>query len=565
MNKNTADLFAEATRCHEAGQWQDAERLYRSVLAADPRHAEALHQFGVLAHQNGRNDVAVDLVKRAIDLAPTTAIFYNTLGGALLATDHAADAVAAFESGLRIEPSSIEIRNNLASAFQAQGKIDDAISIFRKILETAPRDADVHNNLGYALQIRGDFDEATHHFRLAKTSRPNDALILSHLGNALCATGAYEEAVEVCRQAITLEPNSVIAQTNLGNALLKQGRAEDAAQAYRQAAAITDGISDIHKNLGIAYHILGRWDDASACFSKAIELNPSENIHAALGESYAALGKLEEAVQAYRRALDLKPDDHTTRYALGAVLNDLGRHGEGLEAMSAGPGLVRLSSAPADGGAAIDLSAADRRISLASGGGPNFIGCWRMQDPSLCQGLIDFFENRAAEHMRGRTSLGVNVDVKKATDLPIFPKDLKRPGYELVAAYIRELEACLYDYGQQWPFFSEMFTNVDIVPFKIQRYTVGEHFQKPHAERSSFGYMHRVLAWMTYLNDVESGGKTEFHHYGLEIAPQCGKTLIWPAEWTHTHAGGVVNVGTKYIITGWMHFPHPSAKNTDKA
>ena len=41
----------------------------------------------------------------------------------------------------------------------------------------------------------------------------------------------------------------------------------------------------------------------------------------------------------------------------------------------------------------------------------------------------------------------------------------------------------------------------------------------------------------------------------LKIKPQKGKTLIWPAEWTHAHSGEVLNSGVKYIITGWMHFP----------
>ena len=65
--------------------------------------------------------------------------------------------------------------------------------------------------------------------------------------------------------------------------------------------------------------------------------------------------------------------------------------------------------------------------------------------------------------------------------------------------------------------------------------------------------LHRVLAWMTYLNDVEDGGSTSFHHYDLDVKPEKGKTLIWPADWTHAHSGKVVNSGTKYIITGWMH------------
>ena len=62
---------------------------------------------------------------------------------------------------------------------------------------------------------------------------------------------------------------------------------------------------------------------------------------------------------------------------------------------------------------------------------------------------------------------------------------------------------------------------------------------------------------MTYLNDVspEDGGSAIFTHYGLELQPQKGQTLIWPAEWTHAHKGSILKGNSKYIITGWMHFP----------
>ena len=68
--------------------------------------------------------------------------------------------------------------------------------------------------------------------------------------------------------------------------------------------------------------------------------------------------------------------------------------------------------------------------------------------------------------------------------------------------------------------------------------------------------MHRIFAWMTYLNDIKSeNGNTYFPHYDLKICPEQGKTLIWPAEWTHAHAGEILKFETKYIITGWMCFP----------
>lgn len=548
-------IFAQATRCHEQGQWHEAERLYRVVLNAQPNHAHALHQFGLLAYQNGRNDVAIDLVGRALVQAPQEAAFHNTMGGVFMAMEKASDAAASFERALGLDPESIETKNNLANARHAQGRLSEAISIYKAILDAAPNDADVNNNLGYALQQEGRLDEAIQYFWAAKAARPDDALILSHLGNALCAKSMHEEAAEECRQAVALDPGSPIALTNFGNALLGLKRFEEAIDVYVRAIAAEPNIAEIHKNLGIAYHGVGKRKEASDCFKKALTINPDDDVRAALGETYYSLGKLEEAVQAYRSVLEAKPNDRDILLALGLTLNDLGRHSEGLDAIAKGPGLARLTTDNGTKSADTHL----RRVSLATHDAPNFIGCWFLKNRGICEELTGLFEGNAAHHVPGRTSLGVDLSAKKAMDYVVFPNDLKNSGNEPVLAYLRELEACYQDYARQWPHFGEMTTAVDLVPFQIQRYETGGHFQLPHNERAAFGFAHRVLAWMTYLNDVEEGGETRFHHFGLDIKPERGKTLIWPVEWTHVHAGQVVKAGPKYVITGWMHFPHPSA------
>ena len=49
-----------------------------------------------------------------------------------------------------------------------------------------------------------------------------------------------------------------------------------------------------------------------------------------------------------------------------------------------------------------------------------------------------------------------------------------------------------------------------------------------------------------------SGGETEFLHQNLRIHPEIGKTLIWPAQWTHTHRGNPPLDGFKVYATGWF-------------
>ena len=184
----------------------------------------------------------------------------------------------------------------------------------------------------------------------------------------------------------------------------------------------------------------------------------------------------------------------------------------------------------------------------------NFIGCWNLENNKLCSEIIEFFENNKKLQKQGITAQGKNLKLKKTTDITINPNDLKNPKFKILEKYINELHKCYMDYQKQWPFLKTMLKKIDIPAFNIQKYSRGDHFAHLHSERTSLSTLHRLFAWMTYLNDVEDGGKTNFSHYGISIKPQTGKTLIWPAEWTHAHTGEILNGGKKYIITGWMHF-----------
>ena len=187
----------------------------------------------------------------------------------------------------------------------------------------------------------------------------------------------------------------------------------------------------------------------------------------------------------------------------------------------------------------------------------HFIGCWNLKNDKLCTDITKFFENNKNLQKQGVFGGGkANLKVKSTIDIAINPNDLKNPKYKIFNQYIGELHKCFLEYQNQWPFLKTMIKNIDIPSFNIQKYSKGDHFAHMHSERTSLNTLHRLFAWMTYLNNVDDGGQTNFSHYGIKIKPEIGKTLIWPAEWTHAHSGGILKSGTKYIITGWMHFPH---------
>ena len=186
---------------------------------------------------------------------------------------------------------------------------------------------------------------------------------------------------------------------------------------------------------------------------------------------------------------------------------------------------------------------------------PNFIGSWLL-DASLCDELINYFEENQKKHLQGITSKGsLDLNIKNRTDISLSPKDLESQDNQIFKLYFENLFQCYKDYCIQWPFIKEMVRNLEIGSFNLGRYLPGQHFQAMHTERSGLSTLHRLFAFMTYLNDVEEGGSTYFNHYDLNVQPKKGTTLIWPAEWTHAHKGNPIKKGCKYIITGWLTFP----------
>ena len=52
---------------HQAGRLPMAEEIYRRILAVEPNHPDALHLLGLVEHQTGRQEQAIEHIGRAIE------------------------------------------------------------------------------------------------------------------------------------------------------------------------------------------------------------------------------------------------------------------------------------------------------------------------------------------------------------------------------------------------------------------------------------------------------------------------------------------------------------------
>jgi len=178
----------------------------------------------------------------------------------------------------------------------------------------------------------------------------------------------------------------------------------------------------------------------------------------------------------------------------------------------------------------------------------SFIRGWYISDNSICDDIIQYFEN-SSDKKNGTVAKGIDNTIKSSTDV-IFNSSPQ------LNNYFESLRTVVNEYIKIYPMVN-YYAPWDINEYiNIQKYQPREAYFGWHTERDSgfniIGSRHMVF--MTYLNDVLDGGETEFYHQKLKVKPEKGLTLIWPADWTYTHRGCPSLMQDKYIATGWFNY-----------
>jgi protein O-GlcNAc transferase len=270
--------FDLAIQHHQAGRFQEAERLYKQILAQQPTHIDALHNLGAIALQSRRYDIAANLLRQAIAVKPDFPEAYSNLGIALRNLGELDEAIAALRQAVSLNANFAEAHSNLADALKEKGAIDEAIAAYRRALALKPNLPEIHNNLGNALKDKGQVDEAIAEYRRAIALNPNLADAFNNLANALKDKGILDGAVAAFRRAIVLRPSFAEAYSNLAVALRDQGQLDEAIAALRRAIALKPDYYEAYNNLGSGLKDQGQLDQAIDAYRQSLTVRPMYTI-----------------------------------------------------------------------------------------------------------------------------------------------------------------------------------------------------------------------------------------------------------------------------------------------
>jgi tetratricopeptide (TPR) repeat protein len=151
----------------------EAEPLLKDRLQRDPYDYSAMRMLAELAARIGRLQDSENLLRRALELAPSFQAARSNLATVLYKQNRAAEALQQLDL-LATEGQVADAHRNLrAAALGRVGGYEEAIALYRDVLDRRPGQPKIWMSLAHLLKTVGEQDEAIAAYRRAIELQPN--------------------------------------------------------------------------------------------------------------------------------------------------------------------------------------------------------------------------------------------------------------------------------------------------------------------------------------------------------------------------------------------------------
>jgi len=169
-------LLRKAFRYHLSGDLQKAQAVYRKLLGTEPDRPDVLYVLGNLAYCIGEDQVAVDLIHKAIQQDATQPHFYQSLGSVHKDRGDFKKAVLCFQKARQIQPDRVETHLSLGLSYHLQDRLKDAEACFGRALELDPNSTEALVGLGNIYKEQGQTARAADSYQRSLELKPDPGL-----------------------------------------------------------------------------------------------------------------------------------------------------------------------------------------------------------------------------------------------------------------------------------------------------------------------------------------------------------------------------------------------------
>jgi tetratricopeptide (TPR) repeat protein len=300
---------------HEAGRLDKAESIYRARLSQHPEDLATIIGLADVLTDAGQFADAEELYRRAIALdgeSPAAAGAYDGLAAIRQDLGDLENAIPASKMAAQLRGSADD-SFGVGNTLEYLGRNVDAIDMFVLATEQRAGFSQAHIKAAQHLLAVERCSEAIPHYLAAIDAHPEMAELHCNLANAYRRVGKLNEALDSCRRAIELKPKLAESHVIMGAIWKDRRRPSDALESLRRALAINPNLADPTNIMAVLVEQAGQIEQAASLYARAVELQPdSAQFHENLGISLLLRGQFARGWQEYdwRR---LKPSNPGSR------------------------------------------------------------------------------------------------------------------------------------------------------------------------------------------------------------------------------------------------------------
>ncbi len=293
--KGAACLEAEA--CLQAGRYQEAISIYRTLVEAYPAEDSFLLALAWAHYDSGARDKASDCFEKLFNRELTRPVFtgfaYDELVRLYRETGQYDRLVAVCKRAAEAQPEDMDILGELGDAYLRAGQARVATAILKSITAREPACAAAHCRLGEALTGAGEYVQAESAYERAVELEPEAAcLFYGRLANGYMKVGEHARAERIINKCLAIRGDEPLYHCLAGDCLIGQGEITAAGAAYSRAIALSPSSEGLFLNRwGNTLAQASHHQEAIEVFKRAFAKDANPLYLLRLSESYAALGR----------------------------------------------------------------------------------------------------------------------------------------------------------------------------------------------------------------------------------------------------------------------------------
>lgn len=330
-------------RAHfELGQLRDAGEQYEEARRLGPQRADPLTALALIALAQSGVDQALELVNRALDIAPKDSEAWFRKGEILVEKGDDNGARSAFDQALTLKPNALRARLARASLRLKHGEIKPALEDVEAVREANPSDISsnfllwqIHQQSGETAAARSDLADLVGKLSLYTEQAINtEPLLLRIAALVRYANRDLTRAADALNYYIRLRPNDIAMRRLHGQVLLLLGEAKSAIDSlyplYRQDPRNRETLLA----LGQAYLQIGHYAAAGDMFEQARKLDADDGALAArIALSNLGTGNIDEAMNGLKDAVGRKEAGVSAPLLLSVLQIKVGHPAEAVRIM----------------------------------------------------------------------------------------------------------------------------------------------------------------------------------------------------------------------------------------